>query len=218
MGPLAGVGAVVHSQCGPLDELLAAAVPVALVGSLSSVDSAMSGQIRAAGKGLCAVFPDALVRTLGGDGALSLGGAAAILGVLLVVHVVALGIIVQINVEIEVNVGSILVVVSLELLLLQSCLWASRVEHASDVHGWNRVGNVSMSMCECVCVCCRSVCACGCVAMTRCLWQVWLVLGLGMEYDMQGEERTGPKKNVCVVRGTDRFAMFCDVVYENVCV
>lgn len=39
MGPLAGVGAVMHSQCGPLDELLAASVPVALVGSMSEEDT-----------------------------------------------------------------------------------------------------------------------------------------------------------------------------------
>lgn len=128
----------------------------------------MSGQIRAAGKGFCAVFPDALVWTLSGDGALSLGGTAAILGVLFVVHVVTLGIIVQINVEIEVNVGSILVVVPLELLLLQSCLWASRVEHASDVHGWNRVVYVSVSMYVSKCVCER---VCVCAAVCGCVWR-----------------------------------------------
>lgn len=102
---------------------------------LSSVDSAMSRQIRSAGKGLGAVFPDTLVWTLCGDGAFGLGGAATVLGILFVVHVFALGVVVQINVEIEVNVASVLVLVSLEFLL--PCLLASRVEHASDVHGWN---------------------------------------------------------------------------------
>lgn len=74
----------------------------------------------------------------------------------------------------------------------------------------------SCGVCEyeyvCACVCVLQEC----VAMTRCLWQAWLVLGLGVDYDMQGEKRIGPKKKrLC---GRDGFAMFCDVVYEDVCV